>query len=94
MSLKVKYQINRFNSVGFHLSYHKSMSNYLDDVGPDSYPTVSSINKSNKITNKDAAIYFSNPTSRNVVGQYRNNPDDASDSYLNFGIYYSRRLFK
>jgi hypothetical protein len=70
------------------------MSNYLDDVGPDSYPTVSAINNSNKITNKDAAIYFSNPTSRNVVSQYRNNPDDASDSYLNFGIYYSRRLFK
>jgi hypothetical protein len=94
VSFKVKYQINRFNSIGLHLSYHKSMSNYLDDVGPDSYPTVSAINNSNKITNKDAAIYFSNPTSRNVASQYRNNPDDASDSYLNFGIYYSRRLFK
>jgi len=94
MSFKVKYQINRFNSLGLHLSFHKSMSNYLDDVGPDSYPTISSILNSKKIINKDAAIYFSNPTSRNVVGQYRNNPDDASDSYLNFGIYYSRRLFK
>ena len=94
LNFKVKYQINRYNSVGIHFSYHKSMSNYLDDVGPDPYPSVASILKSNKIINKDAAIYFSNPTSRNVIGQYRNNPDDASDSYINFGIYYSRRLFK
>ena len=92
-NFKVKYQINKLNSVGLHMSYHVSMSNYIDDVGPDPYPTIASLLKS-KISNRDAAIYFSNPTSRNVVGQYRNNPDDASDSYLNFGIYYSRRLFK
>ena len=94
LNFKVKYQFNRFNSIGVHLSYHKSMSNYLDDVGPDAYPNIASILNSNKLSNKDAAIYFSNPTSRNVVGQYRNNPDDASDSYINFGVYYSRRLFK
>jgi len=93
LNFKVKYQINRFNSVGLHMSYHVSMTNYLDDVGPDAYPSISSLLKSN-IVNKDAAIYFSNPTSRNVVGQYRNSPDGASDSYLNFGIYYSRKLFK
>lgn len=93
-NFKIKYQINRFNSIGFHLSYHKSMSNYLDDVGPDAYPSVYSILNSKQISNKDAAIYFSNPTSRNVVGQFRNNPDDASDSYLNFGIFYSIRFFK
>jgi len=93
MNFKVKYQINRFNSVGLHMSYHVSMSNYLDDVGPDAYPSVSSLFKS-KIANKDAAIYFSNPTAKNVVGQYRNSPDGSSDSYLNFGIYYSRKLFK
>ena len=93
LNFKVKYQINRFNSVGLHMSYHVSMTNYLDDVGPDAYPSISSLLKSN-IVNKDAAIYFSNPTSRNVVGQYRNSPDGASDSYLNFGIYYSRKIFK
>jgi hypothetical protein len=92
-NFKVKYQINRFNSVGLHMSYHVSMSNYLDDVGPDPYPTIASLLKS-KISNKDAAIYFSNPTAKNVVGQYRNSPDGASDSYLNFGIFYSRKLFK
>ena len=93
MNFKLKYQINRFNSVGLHFSYHVSTSNYLDDVGPDTYPTVASILKS-KVPNKDAAIYFSNPTAKNVVGQYRNSPDGAGDSYLNFGIYYSRKLFK
>ena len=93
LNFKVKYQINKTNSVGFHMSYHVSMSNYLDDVGPDAYPSVSTLLKS-KIANKDAAIYFSNPTAKNVVGQYRNSPDGASDSYLNFGFFYSRKLFK
>jgi hypothetical protein len=92
-TLKVKYQLNRQSSVGFNMSYHRSMSDYLDDVGPDPYPSVASLMKSN-ITNKDAAIFFSNPTSRNVIGQYRNSPDNAKDSYLNFTIFYSRKLFK
>jgi hypothetical protein len=92
-TFKVKYQLNRNNSVGFNMSYHRSMSNYLDDVGPDPYPSVASFMKSN-ITNKDAAIYFSNPTSRNVIGQFRNSPDNAKDSYFNFTIFYSRKLFK
>ena len=93
MTFKLKYQLNQTNSVGINRSYHRSMSDYLDDVGPDSYPSVSLIMKS-KIINKDAAIYFSNPTSRNVLGQYRNSPDNAKDSYLNFSIFYSRKLFK
>ena len=93
LNFKVKYQINRYNSIGVHMSYHVSMSKYLDDVGPDAYPTIASLLKSN-IANKDAAIYFSNPTAKNVVGQYRNSPDGAGDSYFNFGIYYSRKLFK
>ena len=92
-NFKVKYQINRFNSVGLHMSIHKSLSDYLDDVGPDLYPSVDQILKS-KVENKDVALYFSNPTSRNVVGQYRNSPNSAKDGYINFGIFYSRRLFK
>jgi hypothetical protein len=92
-NFKIKYQINRFNSVGLHMSIHKSLSDYLDDVGPDLYPSIDKIVKS-KIENKDAAIYFSNPTSRNFVGQYRNSPNNAKDGYINFGIFYSRRLFK
>lgn len=92
-NINIKYQINKLNNIGFNLSYHNSFSNYLDDVGPDPYPTIASILKS-KIINKDAAIYFSNTTSKNALGQYRNSPDAANDSYLNFGIYYSRKLFK
>jgi len=92
-NFKIKYQINRFNSVGLHMSIHKSLSDYLDDVGPDLYPSVDQILKS-KVENKDVALYFTNPTSRNVVGQYRNSPNNAKDSYINFGIFYSRRLFK
>jgi hypothetical protein len=92
-NFKIKYQINRFNSVGLHMSIHKSLSDYLDDVGPDLYPSVDQILKS-KVENKDVALYFSNPTSRNVVGQYRNSPNSAKDGYINFGIFYSRRLFK
>jgi len=92
-NFKIKYQINRFNSIGLHMSIHKSLSDYLDDVGPDLYPSIDKIMNS-KVENKDAAIYFSNPRSRNVVGQYRNNPNNAKDGYINFGIFYSRRLFK
>ena len=92
-NFKIKYQINRFNSVGLHMSIHKSLSDYLDDVGPDLYPSVDQILKS-KVENKDVALYFSNPTSRNVIGQYRNSPNSARDGYINFGIFYSRRLFK
>jgi len=92
-NFKIKYQINRFNSIGLHMSIHKSLSDYLDDVGPDLYPSADKIMNS-KVDNKDVAIYFSNPTSRNVVGQYRNSPDNAKDGYINFGIFYSRRLFK
>jgi len=92
-NFKIKYQINRFNSIGLHMSIHKSLSDYLDDVGPDLYPSIDKIINS-KVENKDAAIYFSNPGSRSVVGQYRNSPNNAKDGYINFGIFYSRRLFK
>jgi hypothetical protein len=92
-NIKIKYQINRFNSVGLHMSIHKSLSDYLDDVGPDLYPSADKIMNS-KVDNKDVALYFSNPTTRNVLGQYRNSPNNAKDGYINFGIFYSRRLFK
>jgi hypothetical protein len=91
--IKVKYQINRFNSIGIHFSYHKSMSDYLDDVGPDEYPIASKILGSN-VSDPAAALYFSNPTSRNVQGQFRNSPNNSKDSYIIFGILYSRKLFK
>ena len=92
-NFKIKYQINRSNSVGIHFSFHKSLSDYLDDVGPDLYPTVNEIYNSKGISDKDAALYFSNPSSRNVLGQYRNSPNDSKDSYIHFGVFYSLKLF-
>ena len=94
LSIKLKYQINRFNSVGVHFSYHKSMSDYLDDVGPDVYPNALTLLEKSK-TDGAAAVYFSNPTSRPVsTGQLRNSPNKASDSFIQLGVFYSRRLFK
>ena len=93
INLKVKYQINKLNSVGVHFSYHKSMSDYLDDVGPDTYPSAAKMLASG-VSDPAAALYFSNPTSRNITGQFRNSPNNAKDSYINFGIFYARKLFK
>ena len=91
---KVKYQLSRFNSVGIHFAFHKSMSDYLDDVGPDPYPNALSLLEKTK-TDAAAAVYFSNPTSRTVTkGQLRNSPTKPSDGWVNFGIFFSRRLFK
>mgnify|MGYP000362312929 CR=1 FL=1 len=94
LNIKLKYQLNRFNSVGIHFSYHKSLSDYLDDVGPDTYPDVAKL-LAKSPTNGDAAVYFSNPTSRAISpGQVRASPTNPSDKYINFGVLYSRRLFK
>lgn len=91
---KVKYQLSRFNSVGIHLAIHKSMSDYLDDVGPDPYPNTLDLLSKTK-TDAPAAVYFSNPTSRTTSkGQLRNSPTKPSDGWVNFGIFFSRRLFK
>ena len=94
VNFKLKYQINRFNSLGIHFSIHRSMSDYLDDVGPDEYPDINTLMLKTK-SDPIAAAYFSNPSSRVVtMGQLRNSPTKASDGYINFGIFYSRRLFK
>lgn len=94
LNLKLKYQINRFNSAGIFFTLHQSMSDYLDDVGPDEYPSVAQILAKTK-TDTDAAIYFSNPSSKPTTkGQLRSSPNNARDSFINFGFFYSRKLFK
>jgi len=94
VNFKVKYQLNRFNSFGLHFSIHRSFSDYLDDVGPDEYPDINILMSKSKADPVTAA-YFSNPSSRVVTkGQLRNSPTKASDGYINFGVFYSRRLFK
>jgi hypothetical protein len=99
LNLKLKYQINRFNSVGLFFTIHKSMSDYLDDVGPDEYPTVSNIlANSKKYADADAAaaaVYFSNPTTKPISqGQLRSSPNASKDGFINFGFFYARKLFK
>ena len=99
VNFKLKYQINRFNSVGLFFTLHKSMSDYLDDVGPDEYPAPAKIISNTKVyPDADAAaaaIYFSNPTSRAISpGQLRNSPNTSKDSFINFGFFYARKLFK
>ena len=86
---KLKYQISKRNSIGVHFSIHKSLSDYLDDVGSNPYPDPAKLYKASK-TFSEAAVYFSNPTSRSTnYGQLRNSPNSASDMYLIFGIFYS-----
>jgi hypothetical protein len=92
-NVNIKFHINKLNSIGTFITYHRSMSDYLDDVGSDAYPTIDNILNSN-VSNTDAAVYFSNPTFRNVNGQTRSNPDAPIDRYVTFGIYYSFRFFK
>jgi hypothetical protein len=70
------------------------MSDYLDDVGPDPYPNAADLLSKTK-TDAAAAVFFSNPTSRAVTkGQLRNSPTKPSDGWVNFGVFFSRRLFK
>jgi hypothetical protein len=93
VNFKLKYQINRFNSAGLFFTLHQSMSDYLDDVGPDEYPSVAKLK--NGKTDPEAAIYFSNPSSKPISqGQLRSSPNNSRDSFINFGFFYARKLFK
>jgi len=99
VNFKLKYQLNRLNSFGIFLTLHKSLSDYLDDVGPDEYPSTSTILANTKKYPSPeaaaAALYFSNPTARPISpGQLRNSPNTSKDSFLNFGFFYARKLFK
>jgi hypothetical protein len=93
LSFKLKYLFNKYSSIALQMSYHLSGSNYLDDVGHDLYPSIADMLSSN-IPNKEAAIYFSNPTpSINTNKLYRDHPTYKSDAYVLFGITFSRKIF-
>jgi hypothetical protein len=99
LNLKLKYQLNRFNSVGLFFTIHKSMSDYLDDVGPDQYPSIANIlTNTKKYADPEAAaaaVYFSNPNARPISpGQLRSSPNASKDGFINFGFFYARKLFK
>ena len=94
LNLKLKYQFSRFNSVGVFFTFHQSLSDYLDDVGPDLYPSQAKLIAKSK-TDGAIAAYFSNPGSPSLnVGQLRSSPNSPKDSFVNFGFFYSRKLFK
>ena len=90
-NVNLKYRWSERNSVGISFSVHKYLSDYLDDVGPDIYP-----NESELLDNIGAeAAYFSNPSGFNYApGTFRNGLSSGGDGYIQFGIFYSRKLFK
>ena len=93
VTVSYRYNINlgKKNTFGIAISFHKVFSNYIDDVGGDSYPNA------DKLYSKSgaAAVYFANPTSDYIIpGRLRSSPDNPSDSYILFNLLYTRKLFK
>lgn len=93
-SYRLNMNISKKNTIGFMISYHRTFTDYLDDVGADKYPDPSLLYEKTK-NNPAAAVYFSNPTSDYITpGRLRSSPSNPTDSYLSFNIFYSRKIFK
>ena len=91
INFNLKYQWSKRNSIGISISFNKSLSDYLDDVGPDTYPKSSELIENGSLE----AAYFSNPSGfKYPLGTFRNDPSSTGDKYINFGVFYSRKLFK
>jgi hypothetical protein len=76
--------------IAANLSYHFTFTNYLDDVGPDTYPSVASILQ-NGGENVNATIYFSNPTGLKTLNQQlRSGAYDGFDTFMTFNFKISR----
>ena len=94
LSYRLNVNFSKQNSVGLLLSYHRSFSNYLDDVGADAYPDPTILMEKMK-DNGPAAVYFSNPTSDYITpGRLRSSPSKPNDNYFSFNILFTRKLFK
>jgi hypothetical protein len=83
-------ELNFFKSkslvIGANFSYHFTFTNYLDDVGPDVYPSVSDIEKAGG-SNVAPLIYFSNPSGlSHGAKQLRSASYDGYDNYASFHI--------
>lgn len=83
-------ELNFFKSkslvIGANFSYHFTFTNYLDDVGPDVYPSVSAIAKAGG-TDVAPLIYFSNPSGLlHGAKQLRSGSYDGFDNYASFHI--------
>ena len=93
-SYRFDINFNKRYSAGFLFSYHRSFSNYLDDVGADTYPNPDLLLDKLK-SNGPAAVYFSNPTSQFITpGTLRSSPGTPNDNYFSFNILFTRKLFK
>jgi len=94
LSYRANINFSNKSSLGFMLSYHRTFSDYIDDVGADLYPDPILLYEKNK-TNGAAAVFFSNPTSDYITpGRLRSSPSNPSDSYITFNLIYSRKIFK
>jgi hypothetical protein len=83
-------ELNFFKSkslvIGANFSYHFTFTNYLDDVGPDIYPSVSEIEKAGG-PNVAPLIYFSNPSGLlHGAKRLRSGSYDGYDNYASFHI--------
>ena len=78
--------LNKHTTFNCFAQYHFLMTNYLDDVGSDLYVSPTKILAANP-TNPEAAVYFSNPSYRNIqTGQLRSAISDANDGFFTIGI--------
>ena len=94
--ISYRYDINfsKKNTFGIILSYHRTFSDYLDDVGADTYPNANTLFTKMGV-NGPAAVYFSNPTSDLIsTGRLRSSPNNPTDSYITFNFLFTRKLYK
>ena len=95
LSYRINMNFSKRNAIGLMISYHRTFSDYIDDVGPDKYPDPNLLFEKTKNNNGAAAVYFSNPTSDYITpGRLRSSPSNPTDSYMTFNIFYSRKIFK
>ena len=94
VSGRINMYVNKKYALSFLLSYHRTFTDYLDDVGPDVYPDPNLL-FAKAGSNGPAAVYFSNPTSDYITtGRVRSSPSNPQDSYFSFNILFTRKLFK
>ncbi len=91
---RINMYFNKKYALSFLLSYHRTFTDYLDDVGADVYPDPDKL-FSKATPNGAAAVFFSNPTSHYITpGRLRSSPSNPTDSYFSFNILLTRKLFK
>lgn len=91
---RINMYFNKKYALSFLLSYHRTFTDYLDDVGADFYPDPDKLFQK-AAPNGAAAVFFSNPTSAYITpGRLRSSPSNPTDSYISFNILLTRKLFR